>query len=98
MRDGCTLKAVVTCFVIGPSPRVKRTHKGSSRGILAENMRRIRAERQLSQEQLAFESGLNRTYLSAVERAERNVSIDNVERIARGLRIDVWLLLKPDGS
>jgi transcriptional regulator with XRE-family HTH domain len=55
-------------------------------------MRRLRAARGLSQEALAFESGRNRTYLSAVERAERNVSIDNIARIATGLRVDPWKL------
>jgi transcriptional regulator with XRE-family HTH domain len=49
---------------------------------------RLRAERGLSQEALAHECGINRTYLSGVERSERNVSIDNIARIARGLRID----------
>ena len=43
---------------------------------------------------LANESGLNRTYLSSVERSERNVSIDNIARIAKGLRVDPWTLLK----
>jgi transcriptional regulator with XRE-family HTH domain len=57
-------------------------------------MRRLRAVRGLSQEALAHECGINRTYLSAVERAERNVSIDNIARIAKGLQIDPWKLLK----
>jgi transcriptional regulator with XRE-family HTH domain len=48
------------------------------------------------QEALAHESGINRTYLSAVERAERNVSIDNIARIAKGLKVDPWKLLKED--
>ena len=39
---------------------------------------------------------MNRTYLSAVERAERNVSIDNIARIAKGLRIEAWKLLKDE--
>jgi transcriptional regulator with XRE-family HTH domain len=42
------------------------------RDILAKNMRLIRATQQLSQEALAHECGLNRTYLSAIERSERN--------------------------
>ena len=41
-------------------------------------------------------TGMNRTYLSAVERAERNVSIDNIGRIAKGLRVAPWTLLKDD--
>jgi len=50
-------------------------------------MRRLRAVRKLSQEGLAYECGINRTYLSGVERSERNVSVDNIERIARGLGV-----------
>jgi transcriptional regulator with XRE-family HTH domain len=73
---------------------VKRTHKGLLRDILAKNMRRLRAERGLSQEALAHECGINRTYLSAVERAERNVSIDNIARIANGLGVEPWMLLR----
>jgi transcriptional regulator with XRE-family HTH domain len=56
-------------------------------------MRRLRALRRLSQEALAHECGINRTYLSAVEGAERSVSIDNIARIATGLP---WKLLKDD--
>ena len=73
---------------------VKRTHKGPLRDILARNMRRLRATRGLSQEALAHESGVNRTYLSSVERAERNVSIDNIARIAKALAVEPWRLLK----
>jgi transcriptional regulator with XRE-family HTH domain len=50
-------------------------------------LRLLRAKRGLSQEALAFECGINRTYLSGVERSERNVSIDNIEP---------WRLLKND--
>jgi transcriptional regulator with XRE-family HTH domain len=72
---------------------VKRTYKGPLRDTLAKNMRRLRAARGLSQEALAHESGMNRTYLSAVE---RNVSIDNIGRIAKGLRVAPWTLLKDE--
>lgn len=75
---------------------VKRTHKGPLRDILAANMRRLRAARGLSQEALAHECGLNRTYLSGVERSERNVSIDNIARIAKGLGVEPWKLLRAD--
>ncbi len=77
---------------------MKRTHKGPWRDILAKNMRRLRAERGLSQEALAHECGINRTYLSAVERAERNVSIDNIGRIATGLGVEPWTLLRDEPS
>jgi transcriptional regulator with XRE-family HTH domain len=75
---------------------VKRTHKGPLRDVLAKNMRRLRAVRGLSQEALAHESGINRTYLSSVERSERNISLDNLARIAIGLQIEPWKLLKGD--
>jgi transcriptional regulator with XRE-family HTH domain len=75
---------------------VKRTHKGPLRDILARNMRLLRAKRGFTQEALAYECGINRTYLSAVERSERNVSIDNIARIAKGLKVEPWRLLKDD--
>ena len=75
---------------------MKRTHKGPLRDILAKNMRRLRAARKVTQEALAHDCGINRTYLSAVERSERNVSIDNIARIAKGLKVDPWKLLKDD--
>lgn len=75
---------------------MKRTHKGPLRDVLAKNMRRLRAARGLSQEELAYECGINRTYLSSVERAERNISVDNIARIAKGLQVDPWKLLKDD--
>jgi len=75
---------------------VKRTHKGPLRDVLAKNMRRLRAARGISQEALAHETGMNRTYVSLVERSERNVSIDNISRIAKGLQVDPWKLLKGD--
>ena len=75
---------------------MKRTHRGPLRDILAKNMRKLRAARGLTQEALAYDIGINRTYLSSVERAERNVSIDNIGRIAKGLRVEPWRLLRDD--
>jgi len=75
---------------------VKRTRKGKLRDVLARNMRRLRATPGLSLEALAHHSGINRTYLSSVERSERNVSIDTIARIVRGLQIKPWRLLKDD--
>jgi transcriptional regulator with XRE-family HTH domain len=75
---------------------VKRTHKGPLRDTLAKNMRRLRAARGLTQEALAYDCGINRTYLSSVERSERNVSVDNIARIAKGLKVEPWRLLKDD--
>ena len=57
-------------------------------------MRKYRTEKGLSQEALADLAGLHRTYISAVERERRNISIDNIENIAAALNIDAYLLLQ----
>jgi transcriptional regulator with XRE-family HTH domain len=68
--------------------------KGQLRDVLATNIRRRRAELGLSQEGLALEAGLHRTFIGAVERSERNISLDNIERLANALSLSVWQLLK----
>jgi transcriptional regulator with XRE-family HTH domain len=55
-----------------------------------------RSEQGWSQERLALESGLNRTYLSAVERGEQNISLDNIYRLAVAMNVEAWVLLKND--
>jgi transcriptional regulator with XRE-family HTH domain len=72
---------------------VKRNHPDELRDILARNLRLLRAERSLSQEDLALESGINRTYVSDVERGLRNISIDNLSRLAKALGVAPWQLL-----
>jgi transcriptional regulator with XRE-family HTH domain len=62
--------------------------------IFAQNVRRIRAERRLSQEALAGLAELHRTYIGSIERAERNVSVDNMERIARALGVPLRVLVE----
>lgn len=57
-------------------------------------MRLMRAERGWSQEALAAEAGLNRTYLSAVERSEQNISLDNLWKIAKAFGIPAHQLLQ----
>jgi len=64
-----------------------RPEQGAARKILATNLRRLRRERGLSQEQLADRALLHRTYIGSVERAERNISIDNIEKLARALGV-----------
>ena len=66
---------------------------GKARQVLASNLKRLRAVRGWSQEQLALESGLHRTFVAHVERGMRNISIDNVERLAEALAVDTADLL-----
>ncbi|TAJ79639.1 MAG: XRE family transcriptional regulator [Sphingobium sp.] len=76
---------------------MKRTHPGLLRSTVATNVRRYRLARGLSQQDFAHEIEMDRTYYGGVERGERNVSIDNIERIATGLGISPHLLLlEPD--
>lgn len=60
---------------------------------LAANMKRLRKERGWSQETLADEARLDRTYISGIERMVRNPTITVVERIARALKCDLGRLL-----
>lgn len=68
----------------------------SARSVLANNIKRFRALRDQSQEELAYAAGLHRTYVGAVERSERNISIDNIEKLALALGIAVKELLRDD--
>jgi len=64
----------------------------SLREVLAFNVRMYRVTRQLSQEQLGLAAELDRTFVSQVERARINVSVDNIEKLAVTLGIDPSLL------
>ena len=63
------------------------------RAALAEQIRRARKKRGLSQEELAWRSELHRTYISMVERAQRSVTIDSLESIAVALGLSASALL-----
>ncbi len=62
------------------------------------NVKRFRAERGLSQEELAFECGLHRTYVSGVERGVRNPTVVVLEKLAKALKVATSLLLEERGS
>ena len=57
-------------------------------------VRTIRVSQGLSQEQLADRAGLHRTYIGMVERAEKNLSLNNIEKIAEALGISVSELME----
>lgn len=52
-------------------------------------IKQIREERGLSQEEFGYEVGLHRTYIGQIERAEKNISLSNIEKIAVELGLDV---------
>jgi transcriptional regulator with XRE-family HTH domain len=71
------------------------TVEGVARKLLADNLRAFRRTRGWSQELLAFEAGLDRTFIAHVEREARNISLDNVEKLANALSVQVHELLIP---
>jgi transcriptional regulator with XRE-family HTH domain len=68
------------------------------RQALARNLRDLRGERGLSQEELADLAGLHRTLVGAVERCERNISLDNIGKLASALGVAPSVLLRGAGE
>ena len=69
----------------------------SARQAFSQNVRKARTARGLSQEDLAELADLHRNYVGGVERGERNISIDNMERIAKALGTTIGALLQGSG-
>jgi transcriptional regulator with XRE-family HTH domain len=66
------------------------------RALVAWNLRRIRVKRGLSQERLAFDAGIDRSYVGGLERQEENPTVDLLDRLAKTLSIHVSeLLIEP---
>lgn len=59
-----------------------------------ENVRKIRKIKGLSQEQVSFKADLHRTYIGMIERAEKNITLLNIEKIAKALEVGIAELLK----
>lgn len=78
-----------------PSPPQYKPEPDDLRGVLAYRIRSFRVEKGWSQERLALECELDRTYVSAVERERWNVSLSNIERLALALEVSPWELLLP---
>ena len=60
---------------------------------LGEKIRETRKERGLTQEELAFKANLHRTYIGMIERAEKNLTITNLDKIAKALEVSTSYLL-----
>jgi transcriptional regulator with XRE-family HTH domain len=59
-----------------------------------ERVREIRKEKGLSQEELAHKADLHRTYIGMIERAEKNITLLNIEKIANALEVSITTILK----
>ncbi|MGY5810126.1 helix-turn-helix domain-containing protein [Rhizobium sp. LEGMi198b] len=64
------------------------------REVFARNLKVARQAKGLSQEELAFRAGIDRTYISSLERSVYNASIDVVDRLATVLGVEASELLK----
>jgi transcriptional regulator with XRE-family HTH domain len=66
------------------------------RQIFARNVRLVRTHANLSQEAMADLAELDRAFVGTLERGTRNISIDNIERIAKALKEEPHVLMRPD--
>jgi transcriptional regulator with XRE-family HTH domain len=78
-----------------PKPPSGNPNLENLREVLAFQIRSRRVAKGWSQERLAFESELDRTYVSAVERCTWNVSLSNIEKLAQALEAQAFELLTP---
>lgn len=61
--------------------------------LFGKNVQKYRQAMNISQEELAYRSGLHRTYIGMVERAERSISLQNAKKIADALNVKLDILL-----
>lgn len=71
---------------------------GGARKALAHNVQQLRINKGVSQEKLAELAGLHRTYVSQIERAVSNPTLDSIERLAKVLSVPIADLLKPPST
>lgn len=57
--------------------------------LFGENVRKYRRILNISQEELAFKADLHRTYIGMIERAEKNITLVNIEKIANALEVKI---------
>jgi len=63
-----------------------------------EKIRKIRKEKGFTQEQLGFKCNLHRTYIGMIERAEKNVTLLSIEKIANALNVQVCSLFEENNG
>lgn len=62
--------------------------------VFGKNVQKYRKKLNISQEKLAEYAGLHRTYIGMVERAERNITLVNMEKIAKALKVEIKELVQ----
>lgn len=70
---------------------------GDPKKLFGQKVRELRLAKGFSQEALADEAGVHRTFMGSVERGERNISLENIVRISRALRVapsELLILIK----
>ena len=68
------------------------------RELVGFNLRRLRVERDISQERLAFDSGVDRSYLGGMERGEENPTVDILDRLAASLAVPLASLFADENG
>ena len=69
------------------------------REVLAINLRKQRAEKAWSQEELAHRADINRTYISDIERCRYSATVDMIDRLARAFKVEpAELLRRPEAE
>ena len=63
--------------------------------LFGHNVQQTRKKRDFSQDKLAELAGVHRTYIGMIERAEKNITLCNIERIAKALKVEIKDLLQP---
>ena len=61
---------------------------------VGKRLSELRLSKKITQEKLALDAGLNRAYIGYIERGERNPSIETMARIAKALKIELYILFK----
>jgi DNA-binding Xre family transcriptional regulator len=88
---------IMGLYTVGIKTSRQRVSDMNARHLVAWNVRRIRVLRGISSERLAAESGVDRSYVSRLERGVANPSVDLLERLAKVLDVEMAELLAVPG-
>jgi len=67
-------------------------NKNNINVLFGKRVRQLRTQKGLSQEELGYETGLHRTYVGQIERAEKNITLKNIAKIAKELDVNISAL------